>query len=381
MSMLGLTETLLSLQPEGQIWRFSVLGHVTDEATFNSNVRWNDPETAPIDWAAVQAAGNVGEDIVSWRQLRWKRDELLEETDWWMLRGNATEDQLAYRQALRDLPGNTDDPANPTWPTKPQEKDVSTLNVTTIIPDAGTNTDLSLDGKGTGKVAKVDDASVGGDLTVTGTVEPAGGTSAGDNAAIGYSSGDGLILTGQGGNNDVTIKNDTATDVLKFPTGQTDAHFGGNIVFATASKGVYLGVTSATAANLLDDYETGTWTATLGGSTTNPTSAVTASFNYTKIGNLVHLPVYFAGVNTTGAAGGFRITGIPFTASPAGQMTGSVTCHTGMTTHADTVNISPYIHDTYIAFYVTKSNAGWEEALHNATGAMWLNFSVTYRVA
>ena len=24
-----------------------------------------------------------------------------------------------YRQALRDLPSNTSDPANPTWPTKP----------------------------------------------------------------------------------------------------------------------------------------------------------------------------------------------------------------------------------------------------------------------
>ena len=106
---------------------------------------------------------------------------------------------------------------------------MSTLNVTTIIPDAGTNTDLSLDGKGTGKVAIVDDASVGGDLTVTGTVEPAGGTSAGDNAAIGYSSGDGLILTGQGGNNDVTIKNDADGDVVAIPTGGTDVNFHGNI--------------------------------------------------------------------------------------------------------------------------------------------------------
>ena len=24
-----------------------------------------------------------------------------------------------YRQSLRDLPANTSDPANPTWPTKP----------------------------------------------------------------------------------------------------------------------------------------------------------------------------------------------------------------------------------------------------------------------
>ena len=119
LNMLGLTETLLSLQPEGQIWRFSVLNPVIDEATFNSIVKWTDPETAPIAWAAVQSAGKAGENIVSWRQLRWKRDELLEETDWWLMRGNAPEDQLAYRQALRDLPENTANPAEPVWPTKP----------------------------------------------------------------------------------------------------------------------------------------------------------------------------------------------------------------------------------------------------------------------
>jgi hypothetical protein len=36
-----------------------------------------------------------------------------------------------------------------------------------------------------------------------------------------------------------------------------------NILFDTASKGIYLGVTSATASNLLDDYEEGTWTPTV----------------------------------------------------------------------------------------------------------------------
>ncbi len=37
---------------------------------------------------------------------------------------------------------------------------------------------------------------------------------------------------------------------------------GGNLTFTTADKGVHLGVTSATAANLMDDYEEGTWTPT-----------------------------------------------------------------------------------------------------------------------
>jgi len=39
---------------------------------------------------------------------------------------------------------------------------MSTLNVSTIIPDVGTNTDLSLDGKGSGKVAVQDDLAVAG---------------------------------------------------------------------------------------------------------------------------------------------------------------------------------------------------------------------------
>jgi len=30
-----------------------------------------------------------------------------------------TTEMAAYRQALRDLPANTTDPANPVWPVKP----------------------------------------------------------------------------------------------------------------------------------------------------------------------------------------------------------------------------------------------------------------------
>ena len=52
--------------------------------------------------------------------LREKRNDLLSETDWWVAGDRtATAEQLAYRQALRDLPANTVDPANPVWPTKP----------------------------------------------------------------------------------------------------------------------------------------------------------------------------------------------------------------------------------------------------------------------
>ena len=65
---------------------------------------------------------------------------------------------------------------------------------------------------------------------VTGTtVEATADTSAGDNAAIGYTSAEGLILTGQGSTNDITIKNDADAAVISIPTGTTNVTFAGNI--------------------------------------------------------------------------------------------------------------------------------------------------------
>ena len=55
-----------------------------------------------------------------WADLRRKRRELLAETDYLALSdATLTDEMRAYRQALRDLPSNTSDPANPVWPTKP----------------------------------------------------------------------------------------------------------------------------------------------------------------------------------------------------------------------------------------------------------------------
>ena len=71
--------------------------------------------------------------------------------------------------------------------------------------------------------------AVTGDLTTTGAVEPAGDTAAADNAAIGYTSAEGLILTGQGSTNDVTLKNDADGEVFGVPTGTTGVTFKGVI--------------------------------------------------------------------------------------------------------------------------------------------------------
>jgi len=62
-----------------------------------------------------------------------------------------------------------------------------------------------------------------------GTLEATGDTSSGDNAAIGYTAAEGLILTGQGSTNDVTIKNDADTTVMRIPTGTDDVVFADNV--------------------------------------------------------------------------------------------------------------------------------------------------------
>ena len=56
--------------------------------------------------------------------LRAQRDALLTASDYTQ-RSDSTHpgtkaEWLTYMQALRDLPGNTTDPANPTWPDQPE---------------------------------------------------------------------------------------------------------------------------------------------------------------------------------------------------------------------------------------------------------------------
>jgi len=67
--------------------------------------------------------------------------------------------------------------------------------------------------------------AVAGNVTATGTIEPAGDTAASDNAAIGYTSAEGLILTGQGSTSDITVKNDADGTVFTVPTGTDDILF------------------------------------------------------------------------------------------------------------------------------------------------------------
>ena len=92
----------------------------------------------------------------------------------------------------------------------------------------------------------------------------------------------------------------------------------GNITFSGSGHGIHLGVTSATAANLLDDYEEGTWTPVVK-SNANTITGGTRLATYTKVGRMVHVFFSIAGGTTSGTIDNsgdfFRIQGLPFTSA------------------------------------------------------------------
>ena len=97
----------------------------------------------------------------------------------------------------------------------------------TAAPDSGTNNIYVVHRTETQSLVPPDDIDLSpssvdatGDITGS-TLNADGDTSAGDNAAIGYTAAEGLILTGQGSTSDVTIKNDADATVASIATGTT----------------------------------------------------------------------------------------------------------------------------------------------------------------
>lgn len=121
-----------------------------------------------------------------------------------------------------------------------------------------------------------------------------------------------------------------------------------------AHGGILFGTDTA-AANTLDDYETGTWTPTWGGSMTVTGGTITA--RYTKIGKFVHLTLILDAVTIANAqASGHG--GIPF--APVGGRSTSYITHNS----AFAVN-NP-------SFYVSGAGANGWQFLNNVASGAWV---------
>ena len=160
-------------------------------------------------------------------------------------------------------------------------------------------------------------------------------------------SGTGTITLGQSG------------DTVTLGSGASQSGFGlsnwsessGNLLPSNASYGIYLGVNSATASNLLNDYEEGTWSPALGnfgGSNENFIDP-----RYTKIGRLVTVSMQLQIGSFPSDGSSFLITGLPFTVkSGSGTTYGTVPFRQ---TNSSTMGLTFGGNNTQIEMYAIPS--------------------------
>ena len=146
------------------------------------------------------------------------------------------------------------------------------------------------------------------------------------------------------------------------------------------SGGAYLGGTGS--SNKLDDYEEGTWTPTVGGTTTAGTSTYsTREASYVKIGRQVTVTCNTVLTSFSGAAGSAIVTGLPFlAASGFGVATGAFEC--------DNIAFSSGYTTAYVTVFGGQSQVSYRqhgssrtEAAINVTqvpAGNWQRFSITY---
>lgn len=91
----------------------------------------------------------------------------------------------------------------------------------------------------------------------------------------------------------------------------------GNLVIGTSGKGIDFSADSnagGMTSELLDDYEEGTFTPTLAGSTTNPTVTYGVQRGrYTRVGRLVTIECYVSWSAISGGSGNIQVAGFPYT--------------------------------------------------------------------
>jgi hypothetical protein len=154
----------------------------------------------------------------------------------------------------------------------------------------------------------------------------------------------------------------------------------GNLVVANG-KGIDFSATAGTGTSeLFDDYEEGTFTATLTGATTAPTTPVTVTARYVKVGKLVTVNIYMLDKNTTGASGKMQITGLPFTAQGGSVNTGSPLMFGFNVTNKSAVALIGSASST-IVFYSVADDGPWTQEDISAGSSKFLYLSMTYEAA
>jgi tetrahydromethanopterin S-methyltransferase subunit B len=194
-----------------------------------------------------------------------------------------------------------------------------------------------------------------------------GSVSSGANLYISANSGVGL---GIGGDNLYPVNASGASTDGQLDIGDASARF----------RDCYLsgGIQFDAAGEFLDDYEEGTWTASLYGTTSGTGVNVTHTAHYSKVGNIVTVGGYFQNINLSSMSGSVNIAGLPFTAT-GNSHPGSIALY-GFTFSGF---VTPYIYPagTTIDILDSVTGAAWAGLAVPAAAGKYLMFSLTYRAS
>jgi hypothetical protein len=160
---------------------------------------------------------------------------------------------------------------------------------------------------------------------------------------------------------------------------------GGNLTFTTADKGKEGEVTSATASNLLDDYEEGDHVISThyAGSGSWNTTDSNDTLQYTKIGRLVHVSGR-VDVDTYSSASGIGYIDAPFTPSSgsetSGDSTGLLRVAGSNGKNVGDFNVQVYEGLARLYFDLNDANILNNAALAAFDSSMNIYMSITYHV-
>jgi len=193
--------------------------------------------------------------------------------------------------------------------------------------------------------------SSGGAITLQGGATFGGGT---------------IVLSGGNADGDIVFKAETGTAT---PAERMRIQSGGGISFNGDTA----------AANALDDYEEGSWTATLTPTTSGSITLSSAVGNYTKVGNVVHVTVYPKVGSVVSPVGLLSLGGLPFTSGAAANGgAGSVVPYSMA---AGTHNVTLEGQSSSTAVYIwTWDNSVREGLSPYIQGGSQLHITYTYRV-
>jgi hypothetical protein len=156
----------------------------------------------------------------------------------------------------------------------------------------------------------------------------------------------------------------------------------GNLIIGTAGKGIDFDPAGGGAANLLDDYEEGTWTPVVQGAT----SAGSGSYsyqagNYTKVGNLVVAVGRVTYTDHTGT-GNMQLGGLPFTATNTGSMEPPCVIHSdNIALSANNIMVATVKrNDSYIELLQVPTGGGARTVI-TVDNAGSLYFTITYQAS